>query len=497
MLTELEFKHLATQAYQRIPLVLEFSSDLDTPLALYLKVAQAQPYSFLLESVVGGEHFARYSYVGFGNHTRMHLPSTGDDRRLVYTEGDVVRTIDGNPLDAMQSIMASYQVPPIMGLPRFNGGWVGYFGYESIHHIEDIPSLPAHAGDAHFNLPDIQFILCDVLLVIDNLTAKSHLIVYANPHLPHAYAQAQQQIRQLLQALKTPPHLPAPSGGIQTTLHYGFEKHDYMAGVARIQQHIHDGNAMQVVLSQRMQKTFNDSPIAVYRALRALNPSPYMYYYRLQDSYIVGSSPELLVRLDEDDIVTLRPIAGTRPRGSNAQEDAQLAEELLQDQKECAEHTMLIDLARNDLGRIAQAGSVRVVQHMVIERYSHVQHIVSSVQAKLKGCYDAMDVFKAVFPAGTLSGAPKVSAMKIIASIEPHKRRIYGGAVGYIGFNGAMDLAIAIRTAVIHQGHIYVQAGAGIVHDSVPEKEWDEAQNKAHAVWQAIARAQTTPENLS
>jgi anthranilate synthase component I len=373
-------------------------------------------------------------------------------------------------------------------LPRFLGGLVGYFGYETIAYIEK--KLANTQKPDEIGAPDIQLLLSEELVVVDNLSGKLFLVVYANTELNNAYQQATDRIHTLRMALREPAKIPlqgpAPSVSQMTS---GFGEDAFKAAVLKAKDYIIDGDIMQVVLSQRMSLPFAESPISLYRALRSLNPSPYMFFYHFGDFHIVGASPEILVRL-EDDTVTVRPIAGTRPRGKTRIEDEALAAELLADPKEIAEHIMLMDLGRNDAGRVAQTGSVNVTDKMVIERYSHVMHIVSSVEAKLKPGMSNIDVLKATFPAGTVSGAPKVRAMEIIAELEPVKRGIYSGAVGYLGFNGDMDVAIALRTAVVKDKVLYMQAGAGIVADSVPESEWQETLNKARAVLRAAELVQ-------
>ncbi len=483
-ITEQEFNTLAGQGYNRIPLVSETFADLDTPLSLYLKLAN-RPYSYLLESVQGGERFGRYSFIGLPADTRI----TVRGRQVTLTHKDIETTHEvENPLDFIREYQTRFKVASLPGLPRFCGGLAGYFGYDTIRYIEprlapennkNISSKPDTLGT-----PDILLMLTEQLAVVDNLSGKLTFIVYANPEQADAYALARQRLHELTVRLRQPvniPHAPAMHGG---EAHSEFGETAFKSAVAKAKRYIFDGDIMQVVLSQRMAQPFPASPLSLYRALRSVNPSPYMFYYDMGDHHVVGASPEILVRL-EDDTVTVRPIAGTRPRGKTQQQDAGLAEELLADPKELAEHLMLIDLGRNDIGRVAQNGTVKLTEKMIIERYSHVMHIVSNVEAALKPGLTAMDVLKATFPAGTVSGAAKVRAMEIIDELEPSKRGIYAGAVGYLGFNGDMDLAIALRTAVVKDGMLYVQAGAGIVADSVPDNEWTETQNKARAVLRA------------
>lgn len=479
ILTKQEFEALASRGFNRIPLVIETFADLDTPLSLYLKLAN-KPFSYLLESVQGGERFGRYSIIGLPARTRIVV--RGRDINVLRDEQVVESVSDANPLDFVRDYQARFRVPECAGLPRFTGGLAGYFGYETIRYIErrlaDV-SKPDALG-----VPDILLMVSEELAVVDNLSGKLYFIVYADPADPTAYEDARQRLNALIRALRTPVAIPqvTPMPATQASSEFGEE--NFKAAVRKAQAYIIEGDIMQVVLSQRMSQAFPAEPLSLYRALRSLNPSPYMFYYDMGDHHVVGASPEILVRLD-DDTVTSRPIAGTRVRGKTREEDIALAEELLADPKEIAEHVQLMDLGRNDVGRVAQVGSVQVTDKMVIERYSHVMHIVSNVEGKLKPGLNAIDVLKATFPAGTLSGAPKVRAMEIIDELEPSKRGIYGGAVGYLGFNGDMDLAIAIRTGVIKDGMLYSQAGAGIVADSVPDSEWMETQNKARAVLRA------------
>jgi anthranilate synthase component 1 len=490
-MTELEFKALAAQGYNRIPLIGEALADLETPLSLYLKLAQrtnAGKNSFLLESVVGGERFGRYSFIGLPASTLMR--SFGM-RSEIVKDGVVIETHEGNPLDFIVELQSRFKVATRPGLPRFCGGLAGYFGYDTVRYIE--PKLADSTPPDDLGLPDIQLLITEELAVIDNLSGKLYLIVYADPSRPEAYVLAKRRLRELRSLLHAPVAAPDTGPSERTDIIREFAKPDFLHMVETAKKYIASGDCMQVVLGQRLKKPYTDSPLSLYRSLRALNPSPYLFYYDFGDMQIVGSSPEILVRqenFEDGTKVILRPIAGTRPRGSTPERDAQLAEELLADPKEIAEHVMLIDLARNDIGRIAQTGSVQVTERMVVEKYSHVQHIVSHVEGMLKPGLSNLDVLKATFPAGTLSGAPKVRAMEIIDELEPVKRGIYGGACGYLSFSGEMDVAIAIRTGVIHDGMLYVQAGAGIVADSVPESEWLETENKARAVMRAAEQVQ-------
>lgn len=483
-INESEFNALAAQGYNRIPLVLETFADLDTPLSLYLKLAN-QPFSYLLESVQGGERFGRYSIIGLPAKTRI----VAHGRKVeVWEDYRVVEQVeDTNPLDFVKAYQARFKTPPYEGLPRFTGGLAGYFGYETVRYIEK--RLADNSKPDAIQNPDVLLMVSEQLAVVDNLSGKLYFIVYADTAQPDAYANAQATIVRLLALLKKPVMVPDTPAGEKTIAVSEFGEAQFKTAVKRAQQYILDGDIMQVVLSQRMSQPFYASPLSLYRALRSLNPSPYMFYYDMGDHHVVGASPEILVRL-ENGTVTARPIAGTRPRGKTRAQDLALAEELLADPKERAEHVQLMDLGRNDVGRVAVTGSVKVTDNMMIERYSHVMHIVSNVEGKLKPGMDAIDVLKATFPAGTVSGAPKVRAMEIIDELEPSKRGIYAGAVGYLGFNGDMDVAIAIRTGVIKDNQLYVQAGAGIVADSIPQSEWEETQNKARAVLRAAELVQ-------
>ena len=488
-MTEQEFSTLAQQGYNRIPLVSELFADLDTPLSLYVKLANV-PNTFLLESVMGGERFGRYSFIGLPSNTLIKVV---DDTVQVIEHGVVKQTYSGDPLQFIEQYHAQFKVPHLPSLPRFCGGLAGYFGYDTIRHIE--PRLKKGAKPDDLGIPDMLLMLTDRLAVVDNIKGKISLIVYADPATPSAYQQAQEALTKLRHQLREPVRIPFSGPSEKTDIHRAFSKEDFLKAVGVAKEYIAAGDVMQVVLGQRLSKPFSDSPLSLYRALRSLNPSPYMFFYQFEDFQVVGASPEILVRQEdregiEHSVVTVRPIAGTRPRGKSVSEDQALADDLLADPKEIAEHVMLIDLARNDVGRIAQVGSVKVTEQMVIERYSHVMHIVSNVEGYLKPNMSTMDVLRATFPAGTLSGAPKVRAMEIIDELEPTKRGVYGGACGYLSFSGAMDVAIAIRTGVIKDGTLYVQAGAGIVADSVPVKEWEETENKARAVMRAAEQVQ-------
>ncbi|MEO5765315.1 MAG: anthranilate synthase component I [Casimicrobiaceae bacterium] len=486
MITEAEFGALAAQGYNRIPLVLESFADLDTPLSLYLKLAH-QRFTFLLESVVGGERFGRYSFIGLPARVRIRVRGTHVE---VEDRGGVVERFDGDPLQFLSDFMKRFRAAPRPGLPRFCGGLAGYFGYDTVRHIETrlAGRAPPGAGGLD-DLPDMLLLLTDELAVIDNLSGRIYLIVYADPAAPTAYWAAHDRLQELRRKLRAPVTIPYQTASTVTRAQSESGAEAYQAAVRRAKEYIAAGDIMQVVLSQRLRLPFTDSPLSLYRALRSVNPSPYMFYYDFGDFHVVGASPEILVR-KEGSTVTLRPIAGTRPRGATRDADERLATELAADPKELAEHVMLLDLGRNDVGRVAQIGGVRVTEQMSIERYSHVMHIVSNVEGTLKPGLSAFDVLAATFPAGTVSGAPKVRAMEIIDELEPTRRGVYAGAVGYISFQDDMDTAIAIRTAVVKDGMLYVQAGAGIVHDSVPEAEWEETGNKARAVLRAAEMVQ-------
>ena len=491
-MTELEFKSLASQGYNRIPLIAEAFADLETPLTLYLKLAQTQragKNTFLLESVVGGERFGRYSFIGLPASTLLR--STGNRIEIVKNNA-VIESHEGNPLDFIAQFQARFKVALRPGMPRFCGGLAGYFAYDTVRHIE--PRLAHSAPPDDLNLPDIQLLVTEELAVIDNLSGKLYLIVYADPTQPEAFSKGRQRLKDLRAMLRRTVDAPVTSASVRTDSVREFTRDAYLAAVVKAKEYIMAGDLMQVQIGQRIKKPYVDSPLSLYRALRSLNPSPYMYFYNFGDMQIVGASPEILVRNETlssgDKKVTIRPLAGTRPRGSTPESDAALATELLADPKEIAEHVMLIDLARNDLGRISEIGSVNVTDRLVIEKYSHVQHIVSNVEGKLKDGLSNLDVLRATFPAGTLTGAPKVRAMEIIDELEISKRGIYGGACGYLSFGGEMDVAIAIRTGVIKDGMLYVQAAAGIVADSIPEMEWQETENKARAVLRAAEQVQ-------
>ncbi len=495
MITELEFKSLAQQGYNRIPLIAEAFADLETPLSLYLKLAHAKGdgrLSFLLESVVGGERFGRYSFIGLPARTFLRASGFGAQARTeVVRDGQVVETASGNPLDFIEAYQKRFKVALRPGLPRFCGGLAGYFGYDTVRHIEK--KLEASCPPDTLGCPDILLLQCEELAVIDNLSGKLYLIVYADPGQGEAYANGKKRLRDLKDLLRYSVSAPTVKATQAHEAEREFAKADYLRAVEKAKDLIAAGDFMQVQVGQRIKKRFVESPLSLYRALRSLNPSPYMYYYNFSgaagsDFHVVGASPEILVRQEQTPAgqkVTIRPLAGTRPRGATPEVDKATEHELLADPKERAEHVMLIDLARNDIGRIAQIGSVKVTEAFVVERYSHVMHIVSNVEGILNEGMSNMDVLRATFPAGTLTGAPKVHAMELIDQLEPTKRGIYGGACGYLSYAGDMDVAIAIRTGIIKDQTLYVQAAAGVVADSVPEMEWKETEAKARALLRA------------
>ncbi len=487
-LSKQEFAELAKQKYSHIPLVHEVLADLDTPLSAYLKLANA-PYSYLFESVHGGEKWGRYSIIGLPCEKRIKVFAN----KVVIEQGTrQAESLDvADPLAWIEDYQQQFNVPEFEDLPRFMGGLVGYFGYDTIRYIE--PRLAKTQKPDALQTPDILLMLSEEVVVFDNLSGKLYFIVMADPSDTDAYDKGLARIVELEQKLRqnVPDYASSESRSHvkEDDFVSGFTEQGFKDAVSKARQYIVDGDVMQVVLSQRMSIPFAAQPLDLYRSLRSLNPSPYMYYLNLDDHYVVGSSPEILVRL-EDNQVTVRPIAGTRPRGTSEAEDLALEKELLADPKELAEHLMLIDLGRNDAGRVSKIGSVELTDKMIIERYSHVMHIVSNVTGELNENMSAMDVLRATFPAGTVSGAPKIRAMEIIDELEPVKRGIYSGAVGYLSWNGNMDTAIAIRTAVIKDKTLNIQAGAGIVYDSVPENEWDETMNKGRAIFRAVAMAE-------
>ena len=487
-MTPEQFNLYAQQGYNRIPVCRKVLADLDTPLSAYLKLADGD-YSYLFESVHGGEQWGRYSIIGLPCQTVVKIH--GNQIRVEKNAQILEELSHENPLVWIEEFKQRYKVPDIADLPRFNGGLVGYFGYETIRYIE--PRLRGVEKADPLGCPDILLMVSEEILVFDNLSGKVLLLTHANPNEDDAYNRALARVNDLavkLREVLAKPEKNAQSRKVEEAdFVSGFTQQGFEDAVLKAKEYITDGDIMQVVLSQRMSIPYSASPLNLYRSLRCLNPSPYMFYLNLGDFHIVGSSPEILVRL-EDDTVTVRPIAGTRRRGTTPELDIALEQELLADPKEIAEHLMLIDLGRNDAGRVSVCGSVQLTDKMIVERYSHVMHIVSNVTGTLQPGKNAFDVLAATFPAGTVSGAPKIRAMEIIDELEPVKRGIYSGAVGYIAWSGNLDTAIAIRTAVIKDNTLHIQAGAGIVYDSVPRNEWDETMNKGRAIFRAVSMAE-------
>ena len=481
-----QFQQLASHGHNRIPVYREILADLETPLSTYLKLAHGRgPGTYLFESVQGGERWGRYSIIGLPARDCIEV-TEGRFRHLRDGVLQAEETLS-DPLAHIAEWQAAFSAPRLPQLPRFTGGLVGYFGYDTIGYIE--PRLTGRHQADESGLPDIQLWLSEEVVVFDNLTGRLFLIVNVDPGQDQAWTKANERLDELTAQLNTPlsprplpPDTPFPEPEAR------FPEADFLAAVEKVRGLIRDGDAMQVVLSQRLSLPWDGDALDIYRALRCFNPSPYLYYLDLGDVEIAGSSPEILVRVEEGE-VTVRPIAGTRPRGATDAADLVLEQELLADPKELAEHLMLIDLGRNDVGRISEPGSVRLTERMRIERYSHVMHIVSAVTGRLQPELSAMDALRACFPAGTVSGAPKVRALEIIDELEPVRRGVYSGAIGYLGWQGDMDTAIAIRTALLKDGRLDIQAGAGIVHDSVPEKEWEETLNKGRALIKAAELA--------
>lgn len=494
-MTPEQFSELAAQNYNRIPVIREVLADLDTPLSTYMKLAN-QPYSYLLESVEGGEKWGRYSIIGLPCRTVLKVFG---HQIQVETDGEIVEQAEvADPLDFVEQFQTRYRAPDLPNLPRFNGGLVGYFGYDCVRYVEK--RLADSAPEDVIGTPDILLMVSDEVVVFDNLSGKLVLISHADPDEDDALDKAHLKLDELVSRLRfSIPHHETPAGQRrevdEAEFKSSFGEQQFKDSVDKIKDYILSGDVMQTVISQRMSIPFHNSPLDLYRALRCLNPSPYMYVLHLGDHHVVGSSPEILARV-EDGVVSVRPIAGTRRRGKTEEEDLALEKELLADPKEIAEHLMLIDLGRNDVGRVAEIGKVELTAKMAVERYSHVMHIVSNVNGQLKPDVSAMDVLRATLPAGTLSGAPKVRAMEIIDEMEPVKRGIYGGAVGYLSWNGNMDTAIAIRTAVIKDNVLHIQAGAGVVADSIPRLEWKETMNKGRAIFKAVDMVEQGLDNL-
>nr|VFK50359.1 MAG: anthranilate synthase component 1 [Candidatus Kentron sp. TUN]VFK51527.1 MAG: anthranilate synthase component 1 [Candidatus Kentron sp. TUN]VFK55994.1 MAG: anthranilate synthase component 1 [Candidatus Kentron sp. TUN] len=491
-MTPEQFDALAREGYTRIPLVREIVADLDTPLSTYLKLAGIK-CSYLLESLHGGEKWGRYSIIGLPCRDRIKVCG-----RTVTLEhnGKVVEEIETpDPFAWIASFQKRFRSANLPGLPRFTGGLVGYFGYDAVRYVE--PKLGDSPNEDPIGTPDIILMISDEVVIFDNLRGTISIVIHADPSIPNALPSTLARLDELTHRLHQPykkaylPRKPQHTQRVQESdFISGFTREGFESAVNRIKEYIVEGDIMQVVLSQRLSIPFEADPLDLYRALRGVNPSPYMYYFDLGEFHIVGSSPEILVHLEEG-MITVRPIAGTRPRGETEEEDLALEQDLLSDPKERAEHLMLIDLGRNDVGRVARIGSVQLTEKMVIERYSHVMHIVSNVIGRLKPTFGAVNALKAAFPAGTVTGAPKIRAMEIIDELEPVKRGIYAGTVGYLGWDGNMDTAITIRTAIVQNGMLHIQVGAGIVADSIPEREWEETMNKGRAIFRAVARAES------
>ncbi len=493
-MNQAQFAELAEAGYNRIPVVFETLADLDTPLSTYLKLARG-PYSYLLESAHGGEKWGRYSIIGLPCQTVLKVQG---NQITVETDGELVETHESpDPLSFIEEFQARYRVAALPELPRFYGGLVGYFGYDTVRYAER--RLADGAPPDPLGTPDIVLMVSEDLVVFDNLRGRMQLISLVDPAEPDVYQRTMERLRDRALALSEPvPPIPESATNqpvLESDFASEFGEEPFKEAVEKIREYIRAGDVMQVVLAQRMSLPFGADAIDLYRALRSLNPSPYMYFMDLEEFQIVSSSPEILARLEDGKIIN-RPLAGTRRRGHTPEEDLALEQELLSDPKELAEHLMLIDLGRNDVGRVSEIGSVEVTEQFVIERYSHVMHISSNVVGRLADGKTAIDVLRATLPVGTLSGAPKIRAMEIIDELEPVKRGIYGGAVGYLAWNGNMDTAIAIRTAVIKDGTLYIEAGGGVVADSVPRLEWKENMNKGRAIFRAAAMAENRFRDL-
>lgn len=485
-MTEEQFQQLAEEGYNRIPVLREVLADTETPLSTYLKLGNGK-HSYFFESVAGGEKWGRYSIIGLPCTTVLRVVG---DTVTVETDGEIVEQEQTDkPFEFIAAFRERFKVADAQGGQRFNGGLVGYFSYDTVRYVETRIGQ-SNAAD-EIDTPDILLMLSEEVVVFDSLRGTICFVITVDPAQQDAYARAQQRLDFLQQQLNRPvplPQLQESNPISEADFAHHFSKDDYQRAVEKIKDYIVAGDVMQVVLAQRMSVPFSGEPLNIYRALRFLNPSPYMVYFDLGDHFVVSASPEILARV-ENGKITVRPLAGTRKRGASEAEDLALEQDLLADAKEIAEHLMLIDLSRNDSGRVSKTGSVTVPKQMFVERYSHVMHIASIVESEIRDDKSALDVLQATLPVGTLSGAPKVRAMEIIDELEPEKRGIYGGAMGYLGWNDNMDMAIAIRTAVIKNQKLYVQAGAGIVADSQPEMEWEETQNKARAIVRAVQMA--------
>lgn len=486
-MNEQQFQELASQGYNRIPVVREVLADTETPLSTYLKLAKGK-HSYFFESVQGGEKWGRYSIIGLPCETVLRVVG---DQITLERDGDVIEQVTtSDPFTYITEFKSRYKVADLPGRQRFAGGLVGYFSYDTVRYVET--RIGNAKGSDSIGTPDILLMLSEEVVVFDNLRGTISFVLNVDPSVSDAFARAQKRLDTLADALKQPTPLPRTTQESAVDIEdfdCHFARQDFEAAVGRIKEYIVAGDVMQVVLAQRMSIPYAGDPINVYRALRYLNPSPYMVFFNLGDHHVVSASPEILARV-EDGKITVRPLAGTRKRGATEAEDLALEKELLADAKEIAEHLMLIDLSRNDSGRVSKTGSVTVPRKMFVERYSHVMHIASIVESEILPDHNALDVLKSTLPVGTLSGAPKVRAMEIIDELEPEKRGIYGGAMGYWAWNDNMDMAIAIRTAVIKNSQLTVQAGAGIVADSQPDMEWEETQNKARAIVKAVQLAE-------
>ncbi len=486
-MNQAQFQDLAKKGYNRIPIVREVLADTETPLSTYLKLGKGL-HSYFFESVQGGEKWGRYSIIGLPCNTIVRVQN---NKVTVETGGEIVEEKETNdPFDFIAGFKSRFKVADLADKQRFSGGLVGYFAYDTVRFVET--RIGSAEGIDEIDTPDILLMVSEEIVVFDNLKGTISFIINVNPAVSDAYENAQHRLDQLQADLKNPAELPefnASNTVTEKDFRHHFRQEDYERAVKRIKEYIVDGDVMQVVLALLMSVKFSGDPINVYRALRYLNPSPYMVFFDLGDHHVVSASPEILARVESGKI-TVRPLAGTRKRGSTDLEDLALEKELLADAKEMAEHLMLIDLSRNDSGRVSKIGSVHVTRKMFVERYSHVMHIASIVESEISDDKTALDVLKATLPVGTLSGAPKVRAMEIIDELEPNKRGIYGGAMGYLSWNDNMDMAIAIRTSVIKNQTLYVHAGAGIVADSLPDKEWEETQDKAKAIMKAVQLAE-------
>ena len=493
-MTEIEFNALAAEGFNRIPLIAETYADLDTPLSIYLKLAHNGPeggrYSCLMESVVGGEQFGRYSFIGLP--ARTVIRSYGRHTQVLH-DGKIVETAEGDPLEFIEQFQARFKVALRPGMPRFAGGLAGYFGYDTVRHIE--PSLGMNRkpfpSDQEEGVPDIMLLQVDELVIVDNLAGRTYLLVYADPAQPEAYVLAKRRLKDLREKLRSPVVIPYAYASMQTECERDFDKEDYLKAVARAKDYIAAGDLMQVQIGQVITKPFRDSPLSLYRALRSLNPSPYMFYIDLVEFQIIGASPELLVQSDVHNKVITHPIAGTIMRGKTAEEDEANAETLRASLKDRAEHIMLVDLARNDINRVCQPTTTNVDRLLTIERFSHVMHLVSQVLGVLRDDKTRFDAFRSIFPAGTVLGAPKVRAMELIGELEGEKRGVYAGAVGHWSYDGkTMDTCIALRTMVFKDGIAYLQAGGGIVFDSDEYDEYIETMNKMRANNNTIVEAE-------